>query len=81
MKFEEKIFFVLCITARAADILPRTIIKILNEVIPHKRCWYYLEKWNRQGFYDYGVTLDLGWFYIDKLPTRYKELLLKGGAE
>lgn len=29
--------------------------------IPYKRCLYLLEKWSGKGWYDYGVTLDLGW--------------------
>ena len=75
MKFEEKLFFILCFKLRILNILPRDIVTILNDVIPHKRCLRYLEKWSEKGFYDYGVTLDLGWFYCDKLPQRYKELL------
>ena len=26
-----------------------------------KQAWRTLEKWARNGWYDYGVTLDLGW--------------------
>jgi hypothetical protein len=26
-----------------------------------KQAWRTLEKWSRQGTYDYGVSLDLGW--------------------
>lgn len=29
--------------------------------IHYKRCWYLLGKWTKKGWYDYGVTLDLGW--------------------
>lgn len=29
--------------------------------IPYKRCMYILEKWVEKGWYDYGVSLDLGW--------------------
>ena len=29
--------------------------------VPFKRCVYYLEKWSRKDWYDYGVSLDLGW--------------------
>ena len=35
---------------------------------------YYVEKWSNRGFYDYGVTLDLGWFYTDKLSGEYKKV-------
>lgn len=27
-----------------------------------------------KGFYEYGTTLDLGWFYIDKLFGEYKKI-------
>lgn len=29
--------------------------------INHKRAWSLLEKWERNGWYEYGVSLDLGW--------------------
>lgn len=29
--------------------------------IPWKRVAYICEKWSRKGWYDYGVTVDLGW--------------------
>lgn len=35
---------------------------------------YYVEKWSLKGFYEYGVTLDLGWFYVDKLAGEYKKI-------
>ena len=54
---------------------PRALINLLGEFIHHKRCWYLLEKWSRLGFYNYGVSLDLGWLEMDKLPDRYKALL------
>ena len=38
---------------------------------PVKILWRYLKKWNDMGFYEYGVSMDLGWFYIDKLPVEY----------
>ena len=30
--------------------------------VPYKQLLYYLEKWSNRGIYDYGVSLDLGWF-------------------
>ena len=60
--------------------------------IPYKQLMYYLEKWSYIGFYDYGVSLDLGWFcnvraliyrdkffatYSDAVPARVKRLYLK----
>lgn len=74
LKEQERIFFALCYNLRNTH-KPREIVKLLNDTIPHKRCWYYLAKWSRLGFYDYGVTLDLGWFYPDDLPTRYLEII------
>ena len=76
MKEHERIFFALCYKLRYR-LKPRDIIEALAETIPHKRCWYYLEKWCEKGFYDYGVTLDLGWFYLDKLPLEYRVLLIR----
>lgn len=75
MKSEEKMFFIFCIALNRFGFNVRKAVDILDKYIPRKRLWYYLDKWSNLGFYDYGVTLDLGWFYIDKLPARYKELL------
>ena len=30
--------------------------------VPYRQLMYYLEKWSNRGIYDYGVSLDLGWF-------------------
>ena len=54
---------------------PRDLINIIDEWLPHKKAWYYLEKWSKLNFYDYGVTLDLGWIEDEKIPQRYKELI------
>jgi hypothetical protein len=74
MKDQERIFFSLCYGLRDAY-RPREIVNLLADTIPHKRCWYYLEKWAARGFYSYGVTLDLGWFYPEKLPDRYRQIV------
>jgi hypothetical protein len=55
-------------------ISPRDIVNLFEGYIHHKRCWYYLSKWSALGFYEYGTTMDLGWFYPDKLPERYRNL-------
>lgn len=74
MKEHERIFFALCYNLR--DIMkPRAVVNLLANTIPHKRCWYYLEKWHTLGFYSSGVTSDLGWFYPEKLPPRYREII------
>lgn len=57
---------------------PRVLINFLGEYIHHKRCWYLLKKWSDLGFYDYGVSLDLGWLELDKLPERYIAVLKEG---
>lgn len=58
-----------------ARFTPRQIINVIEPWMHHKRCWYLLEKWSGIGFYDYGVTLDLGWIYPNELPERYKVLV------
>jgi len=39
----------------------REIINTPKFPIHYKRAWYLLEKWTCRGWYEYGVTLDLGW--------------------
>lgn len=74
MKEHERIFFALCYNLRNG-LKPRDVVHILAETIPHKRCWYYLQKWSGLGFYDYGITLDLGWFYPGRLPDKYLQIV------
>ena len=83
MKDDEKLFFVLCVRYSkhsVARVRIREIIEILHacNFIHYKRCIYLLEKWSRMGFYEWGVTMDLGWFDFDNLPERYAALLKKG---
>ena len=40
-----------------------------------KRFMYILEKWDKKGFWEYGVSLRGGWFITDKIPSQYLELL------
>ena len=83
MKEDEIKFFIVCVSYISAIVNgevitrmnPRELINILDLWLPHKRAWYYLEKWDRLGFYDYGVSLDMGWLIMDKIPQRYKDLL------
>lgn len=79
MKDHERIFFALCYNLRETH-KPRAVVNLLAGTIPYKRCWYYLDKWHRLGFYSSGVTADLGWFYPDKLPERYREIVHQGAA-
>ena len=74
IKDHERIFFALCFNMRNI-MKPRSVVHVLCDTIPHKRCWYYLEKWHRLGFYSSGVSSDLGWFYPEKLPQRYLEIV------
>lgn len=87
MKEHEKIFFALCynlctrFSGNTSNVEikvtmhPRQIINALAGTIPRKRCWYYLDKWARRGFYDYGVNLELGWFWMDRLPLEYQKII------
>lgn len=41
-----------------------TVRDLINDPlfdIPHKRAWFILEKWVDKKWYEYGVSLDLGW--------------------
>ena len=40
---------------------PRDIINEETFPLHYKRAWYLFDKWSDKGWYDYGVTLDLGW--------------------
>lgn len=81
MKENEKIFFRLCLNAfvfkKQSDYYKfcvRDLINIIQSLINYKQCWYYLDKWSNRGFYDYGVTMDLGWFEPDKFTGEYKDI-------
>lgn len=76
MKEQERLFFALSFNLwHMALIPPRKVVELLDGTIHYKRCWYYLKKWADLGFYEYGTTLDLGWFTFSKMPERYKELV------
>ena len=92
MKEDEKAFFRTClkyciindVPNHDRGMSPRDIINILSEFINYKRCWYLLEKWNNKGFYNYGVTMDMGWFeaeyFIGEYQEMYLEMLRKEGV-
>jgi len=68
MRKDEKAFFLRCvneITNHGINELrknsPRMIINEPGFPVHHKRAWYLLEKWSDKGWYDYGVSLDMGW--------------------
>ncbi|AXH78332.1 MAG: hypothetical protein [Circular genetic element sp.] len=82
MKPLERIFFIACVNEqrRVIDLSKRefsirTIGNIFSRLgFSYKQLMYYVHKWSHRGFYDYGVTLDLGWFYFDKFTGEYKEI-------
>lgn len=82
MKPDEIMFFRLCVLvlgdnrASVNDICVRDLINAVHGVMAYKRCLYLLRKWSDKfGFYDWGVSLDMGWFSLSRLPEQYKELL------
>ena len=58
----------------------KSVRDIINESgfpFHHKRAWFLLEKWCGKGWYEYGVTLDLGWLTeegIEKAKSLSNEL-------
>jgi len=40
---------------------PREIINSPSFHTHYKRAWYFLDKWWDKGWYEYGVTTDMGW--------------------
>lgn len=53
---------------------------IANDFMEKKNCSYkqlvyYMDKWSRYGFYDYGISLDLGHIEYNKIPDRYKSII------
>lgn len=77
MKDDEKLFFTICFSFVHGKVCTvRDVVHLFDGVIHHKRCWYLLRKWSEKGFYDYGVTLDLGWFDPEKVPEVYFERIV-----
>ncbi|MCM1220361.1 MAG: hypothetical protein NC548_38345 [Lachnospiraceae bacterium] len=83
MKPLEEIFFKACVhevhrvgfKPGESEMSVRNIVNIFSRLgFPHKQLWGYLEKWIGKGFYEYGVTMDLGWFKKDKFIHPYDEL-------
>ena len=76
MKIDEIIFFIMCYVLRNGyGVYIRDVVDYLEDQIPRKRMWYYLKKWAKLGFYEYGVALDLGWFEYKKMPDRYRSII------
>lgn len=86
MKEDERAFFKTCIKLiniidapkhNNIKLTPREIINTISEFMNYKRCWYLLEKWSNKGFYNYGVTMDLGWFEAKNFVGAYQEMYLE----
>lgn len=55
----------------------RSIRQIIEELpINKKRANYILEKWTSNGWYDWGVSIDMGW--IEKDKYKEMEMLING---
>ena len=51
------------------------IIRFVSEFITEEKCLYFLEKWNKLGFYKYCTTIKIGYFLEEKFPEQYKNIL------
>ena len=79
MKDDEIAFLLLC----AGNIKPHGTAwprHIRPSTMHYKRAWYLLLKWSRKGWYDYGVTLDMGWM-MDAGLAAAEEIRIQQGGE
>lgn len=60
MKPDERSYLLLLHDAAGYDMGPTPRDLRPADMAP-KRAWYLLSKWARLGWYDYGVSIDLGW--------------------
>lgn len=65
MKRDEQLFLQRIYEIRTPEYTVRDIINEPDFPIHYKRAWYILNKWIRNGWYDCGVTLDLGWLTME----------------
>ena len=82
MKPLERIFFQACVMncwcmkgvmMRDTEMSVRDVVNFFHSLgFPIKQLMYYLKKWNDYRIYDYGISKDLGWFYIDNFKGEYK---------
>lgn len=68
-KADEIAFYALARAARARGVAVRDTISSPQCPVPGKRAHYLLNKWATRGWYDYGVSLDLGWFTANAPAT------------
>lgn len=74
MNPREKCFFKVCLALTEKRIYTiREVMGMFDGVIPERQMLYYLKKWAKIGFYDYGTTIDLGWIIGRNVPSRYFE--------
>jgi hypothetical protein len=59
---------------------PRDLINEEGFPVHYKRAWYLLEKWSDKDWYNYGVTLDLGWLEEEGMK-KAEELINEGQPE
>ena len=76
MKPEER-RLLLAIARRSSD---KSVRDICHETGVYKQNLYYLSKWARKGWYDYGVSLDLGWLTAAGIVTAIAAEIGKSGA-
>lgn len=81
MKEEEKIFFKACIVHAGNKIAVMDIVNIMSGFVPAKRLMYFVQKWVKLGFYNYGTSMYKGWFEVQAMPERYKLLVMEAIEE
>lgn len=78
MKKEDEFDYWRAIRHAEAHDLDRTFRQIARDLeIPSERAWYLLEKWERKGYTDCGVSPMAGWlteFGRETVLTRYKNI-------
>lgn len=76
MKDDEKRFLIdVYMHCRTPDCFPRHMINRKDFYMHPKRAHYLLSKWADKGWYEWGVTMDLGWL-TDKGKKKVEELLV-----
>lgn len=82
MKPLERIFFMSCLheQMRVYELSKREFsVRVIGNIFErlgfsYKQLMYYVDKWEKRGFYEYGVSFDLGWFVLENLTGEYKAI-------
>ena len=77
----DEIYFWNLIKKELTSLNKKTVRDVINEKdfpIHYKRAWYLLEKWSQKDWYDYGVSLDLGWITPEGLDIHLKSKMEEG---